>query len=58
MDSIIRRLSILAITNQDQEFEIVEIGVEESVDVSSIIKNSLLSNVVLLGGGILSFNVV
>ena len=44
--------------NWDQEFEIVEIRVEEDVDLGFGIKDSLLPNVVLQDGTHLSFNVV
>ena len=43
-----------------KEVEIIEIGVEEGVDLGSIIKDSLIPNVVLQRGGgvrtLLSFN--
>ena len=58
MDSSIRSLSKLAIANQDERIEIVEIGVEEGVDLGSRFKDSLLSNVVLQGGTLFLFNVV
>ena len=58
MDSSIRSLSNLAIANRDERIEIVEIGVEEGVDLGSIFKDSLLSNVVLQGGTLFLFNVV
>ena len=34
-----------------KEFETIEIGVAEGIDLGSIIKDSLLPNVVLGGGG-------
>ena len=42
-----------------KEFETIEIGVAEGIDLGSIIKDSLLPNVVLRGGRVetlLSFN--
>ena len=44
--------------SKTKEFEIIEIAVEESVDLGSGHKDSLLPNVVLKGGTLLSFNVV
>jgi hypothetical protein len=41
-----------------KEFETVEIRVEEGVDLGCGIKDALLPNVVLLGGNLLSFDVV
>jgi hypothetical protein len=39
-----------------KEFEIVEIGIEEGVDLGSKVKDSLLPNVVLWRGTLLLFN--
>jgi len=48
MKSSIRSLGRLAIANEDQRnFEIVEIGVEEGVDLGFRIKDSLFSNVLI-----------
>ena len=47
MDLSIRSLSMLAIANQDQRFEIAELGAEEGVGLGSRIKDSLTPNVVL-----------
>ena len=58
MDSCIGSFSGLAILNRTKEFESVEIGVEEGVDLGSRVKDSLLPNLVLQGGALLSFNVV
>ena len=44
MYSSIRSLCRLAFANQDQEFEIVETGVEEVVDLGSGVKDSMLPN--------------
>ena len=41
-----------------KELKIVEIGVEEGIDLGFGIKDSLLPNVVLQGGTLLSFHVV
>jgi hypothetical protein len=41
-----------------KEFEIVEIGVEEGVDVGSRNEQFMIPNMVLQGGTLLSFNVM
>ena len=54
----LRRLAIAIMT---KEFEIIEIEVKEGVALDSGIKDIMLPNVILLGGGwrnSLSFNVV
>jgi hypothetical protein len=55
MDLSIRSLSKLATANQDQRFEIVEIGVEEGVDLGLRLKKKSLPNSMLWGGGTLLF---
>ena len=59
VDSSIRSLSRLAITNQDQRIEIIETGVKEGAALGSGVKDIMLPNVVVWGGGtLLSFNVM
>ena len=51
VDSSIRSLSRLAITNQDQRIEIIETGVKEGAALGSGVKDIMLPNVVVWGGG-------